>query len=661
MTESDNEANFAKFILAKNRRQRKSGGWQVLGLDYGIFKGIERKGYRQPTPIQRKTIPLIIDGKDVVAMSRTGSGKTAAFVVPMLQKLKAHDTKGIRAVIIEPIRELAIQTHKVVRELARFTDLKCACLVGGDLIEEQFATIHAKPDILIATPGRLLHVVVEMDLRLFSVQYIVFDEADRLFEMGFSEQLQEVLERLSFNRQTLLFSATLPKMLVDFAKAGLSNPSLVRLDVDEKLSDKLSMIFISCRADDKTAALLYLLRFIISHDEQTIVFCATMKHVEYLAAIIKEAGMICVFLYSQLDAVARKINMQKFRNKECKILVVTDVAARGVDIPILDTVINFDFPPKAKLFVHRVGRVARMERQGKAISLFSADELAYVADLFLFLGRPLKFATLDSVHSEKEAIIGAFPDEFIDVEADFLHGIHETSIELEPLKLDPGIFKEFINATKKYKATRQQPSAESVRRTKKELREDFVSAATHPIFKTELQNGNERRSLLLELNNFKTFQAYVPSDFASERALAVDRGFDAAIKASAIDINADDDTGMYNQPKRKIWDRKKKRFVGPAGDMEKKKVRTEDGTWLHASYKSGRYEKWKQKQKLRYWETNDNNEEIPRCTNRINLPYRRHSELKNAEQILKERRRKQKIKEYQVYRRKENLKKSKKI
>uniref|UniRef100_A0A1I7WEZ2 ATP-dependent RNA helicase n=1 Tax=Heterorhabditis bacteriophora TaxID=37862 RepID=A0A1I7WEZ2_HETBA len=282
---------------------------------------------------QRKTIPCIMDGKDMVAMSRTGSGKTAAFVIPMLQRLKRRDTKGIRALLVSPTRELALQTFKVVKELGRFTGLRCAVLVGGDAIENQFSTIHENPDMLvtpnqtvrfyllhifinihstfslIATPGRLLHVVVEMDLRLSFVQYVVFDEADRLFEMGFQDQLTETLKRIPESRQTLLFSATLPKMLVDFAKAGLSDPMLVRLDVDEKISEKLSMVFALCRTDEKLAALVHLCRQMNSEKKQTIVFCATMKHVEYVVGILNRAGIENSFIYSQLDSTARKLNI----------------------------------------------------------------------------------------------------------------------------------------------------------------------------------------------------------------------------------------------------------------------------------------------------------------------------------------------------------------
>uniref|UniRef100_A0A0M3J4C5 RNA helicase n=1 Tax=Anisakis simplex TaxID=6269 RepID=A0A0M3J4C5_ANISI len=399
-------------------------------LDHSIFKGIQKKGYRQPTPIQRKAIPLIVDGKDVVGMSRTGSGKTAAFVIPLLQKLKGREMNGSRALLVAPTREIACQTFKVVKELGRFTGLRCGLLVGGDSIEEQFSVVHQKPDIIIATPGRLLHLLIEMNLKLLTIQYVVFDEADRLFEMGFAEQLHEIIKKLPENRQTLLFSATLPKMLVDFAKAGLTDPVLVRLDVDEKISDKLSMVFVVCRSDDKMAALLNLVRMLVSKHEQTIVFCATMKHVEYVALIMQMARIDCVVLYSQLDATARKMNIEKFRTKKCSVLVVTDVAARGVDIPLLDNAINFHFPCKPKLFVHRVGRVARAGHSGKAFSLIGTDEIPYLADLFLFLGRPIRFADATSVYKEDEPLVGRFPEELIDLETDFLKSIHDNCEDL---------------------------------------------------------------------------------------------------------------------------------------------------------------------------------------------------------------------------------------
>ncbi|MCJ1451454.1 ATP-dependent RNA helicase dbp10 [Mycoblastus sanguinarius] len=229
-------ASNRKAAIVKGRSAKGSRGFQAMGLNANLLKAITRKGFSLPTPIQRKTIPLVIDGQDVVGMARTGSGKTAAFVVPMIEKLKCHSVKvGARALLLSPSRELALQTLKVIKELGRGSDLKCVLLVGGESLEEQFAMISSNPDIVIATPGRFLHLKVEMGLDLSSIRYVVFDEADRLFELGFEAQLREILHALPQSRQTLLFSATLPKSLVEFARAGLQEPSLVRLDAESKI------------------------------------------------------------------------------------------------------------------------------------------------------------------------------------------------------------------------------------------------------------------------------------------------------------------------------------------------------------------------------------------------------------------------------------------
>uniref|UniRef100_H2ZC89 Uncharacterized protein n=1 Tax=Ciona savignyi TaxID=51511 RepID=H2ZC89_CIOSA len=329
-------------------------------LSHSVFKGVIRKGYKVPTPIQRKCIPLILSDKDVVAMARTGSGKTAAFLIPMFEKLQVTQSgAGARALLLSPTRELALQTFKFVKELGKYTSLRTACILGGDSMSEQFSAMHENPDVIIATPGRLMHVLVEMELRLSNMHYVVFDEADRLFELGFQEHLREILRRLPEDRQTLLFSATLPKQLVEFAKAGLNDPTLVRLDLDSKLSDQLKVF--SARFFYYSISVCELFQHCITHYNsvsvsQSVVFVPTKHHVEYVKDVLQLLGMSCSYVYSSLDQTARKINIAKFRNKKTMVLIVTDVAARGLDIPMLDNVVNYSFPAKSKLFVHRVGK-----------------------------------------------------------------------------------------------------------------------------------------------------------------------------------------------------------------------------------------------------------------------------------------------------------------
>lgn len=448
-----------------------------MNLSKNVVHGIFRKGYKIPTPIQRKAIPIILEGRDVVAMARTGSGKTAAFLVPIIEKLRAHSAQaGARALILSPTRELAVQTLKFAREFAKFTDLKCEAILGGDSMESQFARIHENPDILIATPGRLLHVSVEMNLKFSNVEHVVFDEADRLFEMGFKEQLTEILSRLQINRQTLLFSATLPQLIVDFTKAGLYNPILIRLDTEGKINDNLKTIFLGCRNEDKLAVLIHILREIVKPKEQTVVFLPTRHHIEYLKEVFDSLSIPSTYLYSSLDAEARKINVSLFQSRKVSVLLVTDLAARGVDIPLLDNVINFNFPSKPKLFVHRVGRTARAGRSGTAISLVANDEAAYLFSLNLFLSRPFTPASAeltDDSSAPLDGVYGLVPQSVIDEESERIEKLHEQVSELEDMK------RVCNSAYKQYLKTREVPDSESVKKVKKLL---TTKIGYHPVF-----------------------------------------------------------------------------------------------------------------------------------------------------------------------------------
>ncbi|XP_058137371.1 ATP-dependent RNA helicase DDX54 isoform X2 [Dasypus novemcinctus] len=459
-----------------------------------------KKGYKVPTPIQRKAIPVILDGKDVVAMARTGSGKTACFLVPMFERLKARSAQtGARALVLSPTRELALQTLKFTKELGKFTGLKTALILGGDKMEDQFAALHENPDIIIATPGRLVHVAVEMNLKLQSVEYVVFDEADRLFEMGFAEQLQEILGHLPDGHQTVLFSATLPKLLVEFARAGLTEPVLIRLDVDSKLNEQLQTAFLHVREDAKPAALLHLLRTVVRPQDQTVVFVATKHHAEYLSELLTAQRVSCTHIYSALDQTARKINLARFTHGQCCALVVTDLAARGLDIPLLDNVINYSFPAKGKLFLHRVGRVARAGRSGTAYSLVAPDEVPYLLDLHLFLGRSLALARPHGEPAGEAAtdgMLGRVPQSVLDDEDCGLRSALEASLELR------GLGRVAHNALQQYVRSRPAPSPESIKRAK-EL--DLAGLGLHPLFSSRFEEEELRRLRLVDsIKNYRS-------------------------------------------------------------------------------------------------------------------------------------------------------------
>ena len=408
------------------KKSSGKGPFQTLGLSEAVCKALGKTGFKLPTPIQRKAIPAILRGCDCVAMARTGSGKTAAFVLPLVSKLDGHsETVGVRAVILSPTRELAMQTAKVTRSFMKFTDLRLTLLVGGQSLETQFDKLANNPDILIATPGRLLHHIKEAGLSLERVSWLVFDEADRLFELGLADQLHDVLSHCPTTRQALLFSATLPTKLVEFARVGLQNAEYIKLDAEHTLSDSLQMHSLMVRTDAKPAALLKVLTdlgvaqqegachvadVVENEDEEaeevvieqkstksktkTLVFVATRHHVDFFSALLNKQGISAAGVYGSMDQHCRTAALQRFRSGKCAVLVVTDVAARGIDIPLLDFVVNYDFPPSPKLFIHRAGRTARNGQSGRCVSLLTADDLPYVIELFLFLGKKLQLGGL---------------------------------------------------------------------------------------------------------------------------------------------------------------------------------------------------------------------------------------------------------------------------
>ncbi|KAL3471121.1 ATP-dependent RNA helicase dbp10 [Aspergillus californicus] len=522
----------------KGRTVKKGGGFQAMGLNANLLKAITRKGFSVPTPIQRKTIPVIMEDHDVVGMARTGSGKTAAFVIPMIQKLRAHSTAfGVRGLIMSPSRELALQTLKVVKELGKGTDLKCVLLVGGDSLEEQFGMMAGNPDIVIATPGRFLHLKVEMNLDLSSIRYVVFDEADRLFEMGFAAQLTEILHGLPSSRQTLLFSATLPKSLVEFARAGLEDPTLVRLDVEGKISPDLQNAFFSIKTSEKEGALLYILQEVIkmptgptgvaqqrSEEEpsddsrfkkrkrqgginykesptkhSTIVFAATKHHVDYIYSLLHEAGYAVSYVYGSLDQTARKIQVQNFRTGASNILVVTDVAARGIDIPILANVINYDFPSQPKIFVHRVGRTARAGRTGWSYSLVRDADCPYLLDLQLFLGRRLVLGreSAEPVNFAEDVAVGSLPRDGLSTKCEWVTRVIDDDTDIYAQRAVS------IKGEKLYIRTRNAASSESAKRSKQVVSSDSWTTI-HPLFQDDTSNlEDEREKMLARIGGYR--------------------------------------------------------------------------------------------------------------------------------------------------------------
>lgn len=375
-----------------------------------------------------------------------------------------------------------------------------------------------------------------MNLDLKSIQYVVFDEADRLFEMGFETALNEILGRLPSTRQTVLLSATLPKSLVEFAKAGLQNPKLVRLDAESKISSDLRMAFFSVKQAEKDACLLNLLRDVIKipindHEKdekdtkrkgklkhsqqvtaphQTLIFTATKHHVEYLNALLTTAGYSVSHIYGSLDQAARTQQMDSFRRGLSNLLVVTDVAARGIDIPVLENVINYDFPHGARVFVHRVGRTARAGRQGWAWSFVTNTELPFLLDLQLFLGRPLRGDVIEEGDRGyiDSLILGTFERGKIDEDNEYVRSLDDVNHALSTLR------EVRKRGHAMYERSKGKASPQSYRRAKEMMKDAKWSVAgsetsVHPVLLRGLSTNEKgkseeaRKTLLQAVNSFR--------------------------------------------------------------------------------------------------------------------------------------------------------------
>lgn len=565
------------FAEACSDSKKISGGsFKSMNLVSSVLKGILHRGFKQPTPIQRKVIPVLLGGKDVIGMARTGSGKTAAFVIPILQKLKCHSAKiGARVVILSPNRELAMQTCDFINAIGKYTDLRTAVILGGESLEMQFSTMANNPDILIATPGRLLHLCVEAEVSLKSVEVVVYDEADRLFEMGFSDTIGQLIDRLPDSKQSAFFSATMPKNLAEFANAKLSSPVFVSLENEHTLSSDLQTSFLLVRPDYKTALLITLLRSIFlsaitGHKDEpsVLIFVATKHHVEYLQELLKCDGFRVAYIYGSLDQEARVEALRLFSKKTIPILVVTDVAARGLDIPLIDVVINYDFPATPKLFIHRVGRVARNGSAGFAYSMLTSGEIPFLIDLKLEL----------SHGSSQDFALTEFSQEALDQEQENIKKLTSMHGNLEALK---GVT---VNAHKLYVKTRPAAS-----------RQSFVQAKKLPIVKGASflsAQTNDEVELKSAISSYKPKQmqgregARIP---LFPKGTATTRGNESTRSFKDCSVFLDFKTS-----------RKKTHMPDLTSDnlQTSANSRKTKAEFIKPSYKTGAYEKWKRKTHL---------------------------------------------------------------
>jgi ATP-dependent RNA helicase DDX54/DBP10 len=435
-------------------------------------RNIAELRYKKPTLIQTKIIPLFLEGKDVVCCSKTGSGKTAAYMIPLVNKLKSHsEVIGSRALILIPSRELALQTAANLRSLIKGTNLKYSIIIGGHDYEGQFDALASNPDIVIATPGRVMEILQETEFSLGKVEYLIIDEADALFEMGFAHQIREILKKVSHKRQTMLLSATIPAELSVFASSGLKDFALVKIDSEFKLPDKAVMHFFMCRTEQKVSLLIYTLQHLIKQGEKSIIFVSSRYWGDYLDSLLPRFNLTCVAINGKMHQLDRNERMGKFNRKEAKNLIVTDLGARGLDLPFVRNVINFDFPQNAKLFIHRCGRTARADRTGTIFSFFTPSEKLYLGHLKSKIDRQFKNQREGGVFNYNHIYYGKAPDSVIFSGMECVDRAIRDDQELADLHTAA------VNSTEKFEKTR----VKAERGSGKELSE-FDFTAFHPLF-----------------------------------------------------------------------------------------------------------------------------------------------------------------------------------
>ena len=384
----------------KSDADNSESGFAALGLHKGVAEGLATLGYEEPTPVQLAAIPPLLQGRDVLAQAATGTGKTAAFALPLLSRLTPDANPRVRtaALILVPTRELAMQVAEAVHRYGKPLHVQALSVYGGSSIENQIRAIKRGVDVVIATPGRALDLIRRKALNLSAVKTVVLDEADEMLDMGFAEDLEAILEAVPKVRQTALFSATLPPRIASIARRQLNDPVTITIDRDVVPDGEAALVrqtaYMVPRAH-KMAALARVLD--LEQPTSAIVFCRTRTEVDELSEKLAARGMRADSLHGGMSQDQRDRVMQKFRSRKSDLLIATDVAARGLDIKHVSHVVNFDVPADAEAYVHRIGRTGRAGREGVAITLAEPREHRLLRNIERMTSQKIAIATVPTV------------------------------------------------------------------------------------------------------------------------------------------------------------------------------------------------------------------------------------------------------------------------
>ena len=368
-----------------------------LGLSASILRGVVDAGYTTPTPIQAAAIPTALSGRDLTGCAQTGTGKTAAFVLPMLDRLAANPStakrRPVRALVVAPTRELALQVEAAVRTYGKFTGLRSVAIFGGVGMGPQLQALQRGVDIVSATPGRLLDHIGRGTLDLSRVEVLVLDEADRMFDMGFIKDVRKIVAKLPHDRQTLLFSATMPKAIQDLAASIQRKPEFVEVGQRRNPAESVTQYIYPVAQTQKMDLLLHVLK--TETVENVLVFSRTKHRANRITRKLEQRGFAAAAIHSNRSQNQRQRALADFKRGDVKVLVATDIAARGIDVDGISHVVNFDTPNMAEDYIHRIGRTGRADATGDAFTFVSADEEDYLRNIEKHTGRRFERSTYD--------------------------------------------------------------------------------------------------------------------------------------------------------------------------------------------------------------------------------------------------------------------------
>ncbi|QGG46918.1 DEAD/DEAH box helicase [Heliorestis convoluta] len=342
-----------------------------INLNKKVLKAISDMGFEEPSPIQAKAIPFILEGKDLIGQAQTGTGKTATFGIPMAEMMDTSDSR-VQALVLCPTRELAIQVAQEVSKIGRLSNLKSLPVYGGQSIERQIRALRHGVQVVIGTPGRILDHISRKTLRLNNVRMVILDEADEMLDMGFIDDIEAIINETPENRQTLLFSATMPGPIQKLARQYMKNPEFVTISRDKLTVPLIEQVYYECKESQKVDALCRVLD--MEEIGAAIIFCRTKRGVDELVASLETRGFFAEGLHGDLTQAQRDRVMKKFRDGKAELLVATDVAARGIDVENVTHVVNYDIPQDPESYVHRIGRTGRAGRKGIAMTLINYRE-----------------------------------------------------------------------------------------------------------------------------------------------------------------------------------------------------------------------------------------------------------------------------------------------